>query len=317
MACPEKITRIVEICRNEFPCEMEIRFNESMAEHSTFRAGGTADCWLKPQGENFPAFTAGLVKTADAEGVPVFILGGGANILAADAGILGIVLDPGGGAGADQPQERTLRFRAGTNLDEAAEIAARAGLSGLEFLAGMPGSIGGAVWMNARCYGREIADVLVETEVISCKGGSAQLLRLPAQKEEFGYKRSPFQNSRMVIVSASFRLNLGKTDEIVAEMEIKRRDRENKGHYRYPSAGSVFKNNPEFGKPTGQIIDELGLRGMRIGGAQVSPWHGNMIINKGEASAADIRNLVTEVAARVIAATGCKLEPEILFVGDW
>jgi UDP-N-acetylmuramate dehydrogenase len=295
-----------------------------MADLSTFRAGGPADCWLRPSGEGFPAFAAALIAAARAEHIPVFLLGGGANILAADSGIRGIVLDTGGWTGETglRRQEGILEFRAGTTLDTAAETAADLNLSGMEFLAGMPGSIGGSVWMNARCYGKEIADVLIETEIIDFSGSTAETrnssrLRLPATRSEFGYKFSPFQGRDCLILSASLQLTTGETSNIRAMMDANRKDREDKGHYRYPSAGSVFKNHKSFGKPTGKIIDELGLCGLRKGGAQVAPWHGNIIINTGDASASDIRALVDEVAAKVKAATGFTLEPEILFVGDW
>jgi UDP-N-acetylmuramate dehydrogenase len=290
-----------------------------MAELSTFKAGGPADCWLRPCGEGFPSFTAALINAARAGGIPLFILGGGANILAADLGLRGIVIDTRGWTGAiEQPRrEGLLRLRAGTSLDDAAEIAANAGLSGLEFLAGMPGSVGGAVWMNARCYGSEIADVLAEMEVIDFSGSAPRYAQLPVVKEEFGYKKSPFQGRDFLILSASFRLTAGETAAIRAAMDAHRADRAAKGHYRYPSAGSVFKNNSAFGKPTGQIIDELGLCGLQKGGAQVAPWHGNIIVNTGGASASDIRALVDEVAARVKTATGFTLEPEILFIGEW
>jgi len=314
-----KIQQIIESCGEENPCEVEVCYHKPMAELSTFRAGGPADCWLRPRGENFPAFADALITAARSSGIPVFLLGGGANILAADSGIRGIVLDTGGWAGetGQERQEGILRLRAGTSLDDAAEIAADAGLSGLEFLAGMPGSIGGAVWMNARCYGREVADVLDETEVIDFSGSGKRYAQLMAEKREFGYKKSPFQERDVLILSAAFRLTSGKTPDIRAAMDAHRADRAAKGHYRYPSAGSVFKNNPYFGKPTGKIIDELGLCGLQKGGAQVAPWHGNIIVNAGGATASDIRALVNEVAARVKAAAGLTLEPEILFVGEW
>jgi UDP-N-acetylmuramate dehydrogenase len=298
---------------------MEIRYNESMAEHCTFKAGGPADCWIRPSGAGFPAFAATLIAATRDVAVPVFFFGGGANILVADSGIRGIVIDTGNWTGetGDRQKEGILEFRAGTSLNSAAEIAAGAGLSGLEFLAGMPGSIGGAVWMNARCYGREIADVLFEAEVIGFSGAKPEILRLPANKSEFGYKFSPFQGRDVLILSAAFQLTPGKKDNIRAEMDAHRADREAKGHYRHPSAGSVFKNNPAFGKPSGQIIDELGLCGLSKGDAQVAPWHGNMIINTGGAGASDIRALINEVAAQVKAATGFTLEPEVLFVGEW
>jgi len=312
--------KIIESCKKENPCALDVRYHRPMAELSTFKAGGPADCWLRPSGEGYPAFTAALIAAARAGHIPVFILGGGANILASDSGIRGIVLDTGAWTGeADgNHDEMMLRFRAGTSLNDAAEIAANAGLSGLEFLAGMPGSIGGAVWMNARCYGREIADVLTAAEIIDFEGfDTPRYTQLPADKTEFGYKKSPFQGRDVLILSASFRLTSGKPDDIRAAMKANRADREAKGHYRYPSAGSVFKNNPNFGKPTGQIIDELGLCGLQKGGAQVAPWHGNIIVNLGGATASDIRSLVEEVAARVKDAAGFTLEPEILFVGDW
>jgi len=319
MGCPETIINIVESCKKENTCDIEVRYNEPMAAHSSFKTGGPADCWLRPYGDGFPAFAAALLAAARAEHIPVFVLGGGANILAADAGIRGIVLDTGGWVGekGQKWREGILEFCCGTSLDIAAEIAAEAGLSGLEFLAGMPGSVGGAVWMNARCYGQEIADVLIETDIIDFSVSPPEYTRLPADKSTFGYKKSPFQGRNSLILSASFKLTPGETRQIHAVMDSHRADRETKGHYRYPSAGSVFKNNPDYGKPTGQLIDELGLCGLRKGGAQVAPWHGNIIINTGEASAADIRALVDEVAARVKTAAGFDLEPEILFIGDF
>jgi len=310
----EKIERIIKSCLDRNPCDIDIRYGEPMANHCSFKVGGPADCLLRPSGEGFPAFAAALLARARAEGIPLFILGGGANIVLADSGLRGIVLDMGGWIGKTRLGENRLRFRSGTSLDEAVEVAASARLSGLEFLAGMPGSIGGAVWMNARCYGREISDLLVETEVIDFSRYVPEIFRLPANPKEFGYKRSPFQSRRMLILSASFKLKPGEAGSIRAEMDGFRRDREDKGHYRFPSAGSVFKNNPAFGKPTGKIIDELGLCGLRIGGAQVAPWHGNMIVNTGDATAADIHALTEELAARVRSATGFNLEPEILFV---
>ena len=317
MGCTE-IVRIVESCLKENPCEIDVRYNEPMANHSTFRAGGPADCWLRPSGDGFPMFAASLLQSAGTADIPVFILGAGANILAADAGIRGIVLDTGGWRGeTEQQQKDVLEFRAGTSIDMAGEIAASRGFSGLEFLAGMPGSVGGAVWMNARCYGNDIAGVLHGVKIIDYSiNPPEQSVYLP-DKADFGYKHSPFQGKKNLILSASFCLQHGDVKKIRAEMDANRQDREDKGHYRYPSAGSVFKNNSAFGRPTGKIIDELGLRAMQTGGAQVAPWHGNLIINHGGATSADIRSLVDKVAAQVKIGTGLSLEPEILFIGEW
>jgi UDP-N-acetylmuramate dehydrogenase len=290
-----------------------LNYNEPMSRHTSFRVGGPADLFIRPEADIFPAYAALLLESARTEGIPLFILGGGANIVVSDAGIRGIVLDTGGwrGAGAEGTE---LLVRAGTPVDDAVEAAAAAGLGGLEFLAGMPGTIGGAVWMNARCYEKSLSDTLGKTEILDESGAR---LWVPARPEDFGYKKSPFQGRDILILQARLALYGRPETEIQREMEEHRRDREAKGHYRYPSAGSAFKNNRDFGRPTGKIIDELGLRGLAFGGAQVAPWHGNIIINTGNARASEIRALVTDVAARVKAAAGFILEPEILFAGDW
>jgi UDP-N-acetylmuramate dehydrogenase len=171
--------------------------------------------------------------------------------------------------------------------------------------------------MNARCYEKSLSDVLIETEILDIEGGKGEIRRIGRRAGDFGYKRSPFQGRRTLILGARLALTCGESGKIRREMEDHLRDRERKGHYRYPSAGSVFKNNRDFGKPAGQIIDELGLRGSRVGDAQVAPWHGNIIINLGNAGASDIRSLADQTAARVKAARGIELEQEILFVGDW
>ncbi|MDR1286810.1 MAG: UDP-N-acetylmuramate dehydrogenase [Treponema sp.] len=298
-----------------------VRFAESMSLHTTFKTGGPADLWIQP-GDCFPGYVPFLLREARAGGIPVFVAGGGSNLLVSDRGIRGITLDTGGWKGVVKtpdsdrrgPEAARLEFRSGTQADEAAETAAALGLSGLEFLAGMPGTLGGAVWMNARCYGHETAGVLAETLILD---ENFECVRVPKNVEEFSYKKSPFQKRSAVIVSVSFDLVPRPAREIREEMEAFRLDRKAKGHYRYPSAGSAFKNDRKFGKSAGKLIDELGLRGLSAGGAQVAPFHGNIIINTGNATSADIRKLILLVADRVRAGTGFELEPEILFAGEW
>ncbi|MCL1928825.1 MAG: UDP-N-acetylmuramate dehydrogenase [Treponema sp.] len=296
-----------------------INFNEPMDNHTTFKTGGPAGLWIRPEGECFPDYTAMLLDSARQEGIPVFILGGGANIVMPDKGIRGIVLDTTGYGGlhtsplSDHPafSESELWFRAGTSIDYAVDYAADHGLSGLEFLAGMPGTIGGALWMNARCYDKEMADVVREVQILE----GNKLLCVRPNKEEFDYKISPFQKRDCLIMAASFSLQEKDTVFIRNEIKEHRDDRESKGHYRYPSAGSVFKNSRAIGKPTGKIIDELGLRGLSVGGAQVAPWHGNIIINKCNASSAEILSLVELLEERVKSELGVELTREIIFVG--
>ncbi|MCL1993073.1 MAG: UDP-N-acetylmuramate dehydrogenase [Spirochaetes bacterium] len=314
----EKLMAVVDFCQKECSAGIEALYDEPLAGRTTFKVGGAADCLLRYAGEDFPAFALRLFARCDAEGIPVFILGGGANIVVSDSGIRGFVLDTSAWRGliADGDGCR-LSFRSGTTLDEAAEAAAAANLSGLEFFAGMPGTVGGAIFMNARCYGSAASDVLVETGVLHFgRGQEPEIKRAAADPAGFGYKKSPFQGGDSLILEATFKLAEGG-GEIRAAMERNRRDRQAKGHYLFPCAGSVFKNNRDFGKSTGEIIDALGLCGLKAGGAQVAPFHGNIIVNTGTASAMDIFNLKNEVAAQVKARTGFDLEPEIIFAGDF
>jgi UDP-N-acetylmuramate dehydrogenase len=289
-----------------------------MKDHTTFRVGGLVDCWLCPGGEGFTSFCKELLNRAATAEIPVFVLGGGANIVVSDNGIRGIVLDTGLWSTESFPQmsEEEFVFKSGTVIDKAVELSAAVGFGGLEFLAGMPGTIGGAVWMNARCYGGEIADVLSWAEIICKEQGSYVVKRIFAG-QGFGYKLSPFQKMDCLIINAAFKLKKDDKEKLLAVIAKYRKDRQEKGHYLFPCAGSVFKNNHDFGKPTGQLIDELGLKGYKVGGAQIAPFHGNIIINTGNASAKDIRSLVNDVAEKVKTATGFVLEPEIIFAGQW
>jgi UDP-N-acetylmuramate dehydrogenase len=313
----EKIREIISKCLKETPCEINFRYNEPMKDHTTFKVGGSADCWLSPQGGGFTTFCVNLLNTCRAENVEIFILGGGANIVVSDKGIRGITLDMNGWKGEIYSRGNEMIFKSGTSIDKAVDTAAEASLCGLEFLAGMPGTVGGAVWMNARCYGSEIADVLNWVDVISYNKGNYLIERIERDTVDFAYKESPFQKMDCIILSAAFKVRKGEKDKILTDMNKNRDDREKKGHYRLPCAGSAFKNDHDFGKPTGQIIDELGLKGAQIGGAQIAPYHGNIIVNTGNATANDIRTLVDDTALKVKEKTGFSLKPEILFVGEW
>ena len=321
----KKIKEIINKCFEETPCEAGVCYEEPMKDHTTFKVGGPADCLLRPEGEGFTSFCVNILNRCRAEKIPVFILGGGANIVVSDKGIRGIVLDMCAWNGESVwslcKEENEMIFKSGTIIDEAVDTACAAGLSGLDFLAGMPGTVGGAVWMNARCYEREIADVLNWAEIISrdqVTESGYSIKRVDVKDGAgFAYKKSPFQKMDCIIISASFKLKKGGKEELLVKIAEYREDREKKGHYLFPCAGSAFKNNRNFGKPTGQIIDELGLKGRQIGGAQIAPFHGNIVINTGNASASDIRALMDETAVKVKEKTGFILEPEILFIGEW
>jgi UDP-N-acetylmuramate dehydrogenase len=171
--------------------------------------------------------------------------------------------------------------------------------------------------MNARCYEKSLSDVLFSVTILDYSGPKPETCEVLCKPEDFAYKKSPFQGKEQLILEAAINVSPGESAEIREEMEEHRKDRELKGQYRYPSAGSAFKNNHSFGKPTGQIIDEMGLKGFQVGGARVAPWHGNIVVNLGDASAADIRSLLEQVAARVKAERGLDLEREILYMGEW
>ena len=281
-----------------------------MARHTTFRVGGPADLYAIPDSVDD---LATILSTVQDESLPCFILGGGANIVVADAGIRGIVVDMSRFSSMELDGD-TLVVGAGAAISEVAAFAADGGRRGLGFIYAMPGSVGGAVWMNARCYGGEISDILGFVDVITREG---EQRRYTPQLGDFDYKRSPFQSRSDVMVRVAFRLDEGSPAETWKLMREFEADRRSKGHFDAPCAGSVFKNNRAFGKPSGRIIDEVGLRGARIGDAQVSERHANIIINTGSATAGEIRQLVDQVRSEVLARTGYELESEIMFVGDW
>ncbi len=328
------------------------RFDEPMANHTTFRVGGPADLFVRPASEES---LAALVNFLFAQDVPVSLIGGGSNLLVADRGIRGAVIslealssiytEKGEDAGSDAgrnvemanpgaPRNTSVESPAivtagsGASMKALTEWCATRGLSGLERFAGLPGSVGGAAFMNARCYDRSVSDVFFGGRVLYFDRSGYTLLKVPFRESEWDYKRSPFQErvsadsvglspGDWVISAVSFALRPGERGAIEREMAGYIADREAKGHFRFPSAGSMFKNNRAFGKPSGVIIDETGLKGFRIGDAQVAPWHGNIVINAGNASAADLRRLVEEVRRRVLERTGFSLESEVILAGDW
>jgi UDP-N-acetylmuramate dehydrogenase len=304
----------------------DVTFCEPMAPHTTFRIGGPAEAMVRPAD---PESAAVLLAAAHDEGIPLFVLGGGANILVGDGGLRGIVLDssslrslrveedPGGAP--------LLVAGAGLSVDELGLEALAKGLGGLEDFCGMPGSVGGAAYMNARCYEREMSQLLAYAVSTDAEG---RLSRRPIAAEGaapgWSYKRSPFQPggpaAGELILEAAFRLRRADDEaasRIAGVMRERRADREAKGHYRLPSAGSVFKNDRSLGAPTGRLLDGLGLRGRRIGDAMVSPWHANIFVNAGRATAADMRELIELARSEARERLGAELECEVLMVGEF
>ncbi len=290
-----------------------IRWNFPMAELSSFKTGGSADIATWP--ESTEELLA-LVHAARAQNLPWIVLGGGSNILISDRGIRGMVILTTEMNDIRREGQRVIAAP-GAPMSEVSARAANWGLAGLDFIYAMPGSSGGAVWMNARCYGSEIADVLEWTEYIDIDADPLEVKRLAIHADDFSYKRSPFQRNRNIILESSYLLTLGKREELWKKMREHEDDRTRKGHFLAPCAGSIFKNNRSFGAPSGKIIDSLKMRGTRIGGAKVSDLHANIIINENTASAAEIARLIHLIHERVLEELGFDLEPEVIKIGQW
>ncbi len=306
LPCVNKVREIIK----RINIKGSVYFNEPMANHTTFQVGGPAEVFIRPETTEDVVTIHELCRS---EGIPLFVLGGGANILVSDKGVSGVVLDMTSLDWIEQ-QGSNLLVGAGTPVSKASAHAADRGLGGFDFIYAMPGSFGGAVWMNARCYGSEMIDILTEVTYLDSYG---TIQKMKPDPTEFAYKDTPFMKKDWIILSGTLGLRPDQPDQLWKSMKDFEEDRRTKGHFFAPCAGSVFKNNREFGSPSGQIIDSLGLRGTKRGMAQISPNHANIIINTGNARAQDIYLLMQEVQTKVREHRGFELEPEILLVGDW
>ena len=287
-----------------------IRFDEPLAKHTTFEVGGPAEVFAEPSTVEELKILIEVVRGA---GLPVTVLGTGANVLAADRGVKGVIIHLAGFSGCEV-KDNLLTAGAGLPVNDAALRAVEHGLSVLEFFYAMPGTVGGAVYMNARCYGSSTADRLKAVKVLD---PSLTVSTRRIDPGEFGYKISPFQTSGELLLEAEFELKPGSGEAIWKNMRSYESDRAAKGHFDLPSAGSVFKNDRAFGRPSGAIIDSLGLKGYRVGGAMISPSHANIIVNAGNATASDIRSLIEEVKERVYSYYGYRLDEEVIYIGEW
>ena len=288
--------------------ELVIRTEEPMSKHTTFRIGGAAEVFAAPDARELPQLLA-MAKGAD---VPVTVIGNGSNLLVGDRGIAGLVIEIGERMSEVRIEGTILVAGAGALLSKAAQTAAAAGLGGLEFAAGIPGSVGGAVVMNAGAYGGEMKDVLQSVKVLTEEG---ELLILTTEDLELGYRHSCVPERKYIVVEATMELSAKPEEEIRACMAELRAKRAEKQPLEYPSAGSTFKR-PE-GYFAGKLIMDAGLRGYTVGGAQVSEKHCGFVINKGDATAADVRQLMQDVHDRVKEQFDVELEPEVKMIGSF
>lgn len=285
---------------------IEYKKSETMAQHTTFKIGGKADVFVLPC--SFDAFCISL-KAAKENGVPYFILGRGSNILVSDDGIEGAVIST---AALDKVEvfDNCIKCNAGTKLVSVCNTALENSLCGLEFAYGIPGSIGGALYMNAGAYGGEMKDVVSSAKCIDKDGN---IIELSVEDMNLSYRNSVFKSNGFVILEVTLNLKKGDKNEIRFKMDDLISRRKSKQPLEYPSAGSTFKR-PE-GNFAGTLIEKCGLKGTGVGGAFVSKKHAGFVINKENATAKDVLLLVDKIRDTVFEKEKIKLEPEIIFVG--
>ncbi len=289
--------------------ELQVQENAPMAKFTSFRAGGCADLLVQPH--NTEELRAAL-RILQEEECPHTVLGNGSNVLVRDGGYRGVIVKLGDGFDKVAADGSIIRCGSGALLPAVAKAAADAGLSGLEFASGIPGSIGGAVFMNAGAYGGEFKDVLLKATVISEDG--ARIFDMDTDMLKLGYRQSVLQKSGDIVLEAEISLEPGDENEIKKTMAELKSKRNAKQPVNYPSAGSFFKR-PE-GYFAGKLIQDAGLKGVSVGGAEVSQLHSGFLINKGGASAADILQLMKIVQAAVMDRFGVMLEPEVRIIGE-
>ena len=286
----------------------ELLLEEPMAKHTSFRIGGPADVLAQPADE---AELAALLKRAREHAVPVTLVGNGSNLLVRDKGIRGLVIKLSNIFSSITVEGNVLTFGSGISLAMASKKAASLSLSGLEFAVGIPGTIGGAVYMNAGAYDGEMAKVVTCVRVMDMQG---KISELQASELDFAYRHTALQNSGWIVISVTVALQPGEAESIAAKMADFSQRRISKQPLELPSAGSMFKR--PVGYFAGTLIEQTGLKGYTVGGAQVSQKHAGFVVNVGGATAQDVLQLISDVQSKVFAAHGVRLEPEVLVLGE-
>ena len=286
----------------------EIRPDEPMTRHTSFRIGGPADVLLMP---HTVADLRRIVAIARGAEVPFTVIGNGSNLIVKDGGLRGIVLKVAENLAGIEFDGTRCRAESGALLAVVSRSAAVTGLGGLEFACGIPGTIGGGVMMNAGAYGGEMKDVVTSVTVVD---EHAELRTLAAEELQFGYRRSILQTQPWIVADLEMELRPAVHERVLAQMAHNQYLRESKQPLSFPSAGSVFKRPP--GKYVGPMVEQLGLKGYRIGGAQVSEKHAGFIVNAGGAKAADVLALIQHVREQVQAKFDVWLETEVRIIGE-
>lgn len=288
--------------------ELQVLKDEPMSRHTTFRIGGPADYFVCPDREQI----AEVLAVAKKCGMAITVIGNGSNLLVGDKGIRGLVVEIGSAMNQIMVDKNHITAGAGALLSQVAAKAAAAELGGMEFAAGIPGSVGGAVTMNAGAYGGEMKDILRTVTVLTPEG---EMKTLDVSEMDLSYRRSCVPEQQYIVLEAEIELGYKPEEEIRAQMEELRNKRIEKQPLEYPSAGSTFKR-PE-GYFAGKLIMDAGLRGYRVGDAQVSEKHCGFVINRKNASAQEVRQLMQDVQDKVKAQFGVMLEPEVKMLGEF
>lgn len=285
-----------------------ILIDEPMSRHTTFRVGGPADFFVTPKAKEEVRDVICICKEA---GMPYYIIGNGSNLLVSDAGYRGVIVQIYKEMNEVKVEGDLVKAQAGALLSGIAAKALGAELSGFEFASGIPGTIGGACVMNAGAYGGEMKDVL---ESVTALTGEGKIIELGRNELELGYRTSVIAKKGYIVLGAVLKLERGDGEKIKTYMDELKEKRVTKQPLEYPSAGSTFKR-PE-GYFAGKLIEDAGLRGFQVGGAQVSEKHCGFVINRNHATAADIMELMRQVQIRVKENSGVDLEPEVKRLGD-
>lgn len=279
---------------------------EPMSRHTTFRIGGPAEFLVTPHSAEEIHETVGFCRE---EQIPYVVIGNGSNLLVSDEGVRGVVIKIGKDFSRIRVDGTTLCAEAGALLMQAANAAQEACLTGMEFAGGIPGTVGGACVMNAGAYGGEMKQIL---SGVSALAGDGSIRHLKPEEMELGYRTSIFMKENLIVLSAEISLKEGDEAEIRRVSEDLKKQRQTKQPLDMPSAGSTFKR-PK-GYFAGKLIMDAGLRGYRVGGAEISDKHCGFVVNRGGATAADVKQLIRDVSDRVYEMSGVRLEPEVRFL---
>lgn len=303
MVTEKVLSELKAICK-----ESRVLKDEPMNLHTTFRIGGKADAFLSVYSEKE---LQEIIAYLNKEDIPFYVIGNGSNLLVSDEGYRGVILQLADGFAEIKQEGNCIYAEAGALLSKVASVATNAELTGMEFASGIPGSIGGAIVMNAGAYDGEMKGIVKDVHLISRKG---EMKVLSCEEMKFGYRHSILKECDDIVLGVTLQLKPGNKEDITDKIKDFAQRRRDKQPLEYPSAGSTFKR-PE-GYFAGKLIMDAGLKGFCVGGAQVSEKHCGFVINKGDATAKDVQGLMQEVKRIVNETYGVELEPEVIFLGD-